>query len=79
MNDQLKAEIKAAVAAAGTIATFIAPQYTAFIVLGQALAKAAPEVFDGVVKLLQKAEPTEAEIADLHRLIDQLKNPETIA
>jgi hypothetical protein len=78
MNETLKAEIKAAVAAAGTVATFIAPQYTAFIVLGQALAKAAPEVYDGVVKLLQKAEPTETEVAELHALIEGLNNPDSI-
>ncbi len=59
------------------IARAIAPQFTAYIVLGTAIAKAAPQLYDDVVKLLHMAEPTPEEKADLASKLHALANPET--
>lgn len=76
--ESIKAEVSAAVDTAATIGRVIAPQYTAFIVLGQALAKALPGIYEDVLKLIAREKPTDDELADLAGKLHALANPETI-
>ncbi len=68
----IEAEIAAAVDTAGNIEDVIAPQYAAFIVLGQAVAKALPGRIDDVQRLLSSQEPTDADVAALAQKIAAL-------
>lgn len=74
----IEAEVNSAVNTAGAIASVIMPQYAAFIVLGQAIAKAMPELYDDVIRLLNKQEPTDEDTAELAKKIAALSAPETI-
>jgi len=71
------AEITQAVDLAATLATALGPQAAALIALGRVVAAVTPALYDDVVKLLQKAEPTAEEKADLARKLHALANPET--
>ena len=61
---------------AGQIAMAVAPQYAGFVLIGMMGAKAAPEIYADVVKLLQKAEPTPEDKAELARKLHALAYPE---
>jgi hypothetical protein len=74
----LNSEIGAAVDTASSVAEVIAPQYAAFIILGQALAKAMPGLVEDVQRLLSAQEPTDADIAALGDKIAALASPETL-
>lgn len=74
-NKSLVTEIQGAVDTAASVAEVIAPQYAVFIVLGQALAHAAPELVDDVKALIGKAEPTDADVQVLADKIASLANP----
>ena len=69
--------IAGAVESAVSVAQVFLPEYAAFFVLGRAVAKAAPGVYEDVVRLLEKAEPTEEEKEDLARKLKALASPET--
>ena len=71
------AEITQAIETGSAIARTLAPEFAPYILLGTAIAKAAPQLYDDVVKLLQKAEPTAEDKADLARKLHALANPET--
>ncbi len=71
-------EIAKAVDTAANIGEVIAPQYTGFIVLGQAVAKALPDLYNDVKALLGTAAPTTDAQAALAAKIHALANPETI-
>jgi hypothetical protein len=75
--DALKAEVSTAVDTAAGIATIIVPQYAGFIILGQALAKAAPDLYADAMNLIQKDAPTQADTDDFAMKIHALANPET--
>lgn len=60
------------------MAQIFLPQFTAFIVMGRAAAKAAPGLYEDVVKLLSKDEPTAEEKADLVRKLEALAHPENL-
>lgn len=80
-DDQLaliESEIANAVNLAGSIATIIAPQQLPFIVLGQAVAKAIPSLYDDVRALISNQAPTAEKISELATKIQALKNPEQI-
>ena len=74
----LATEIQSAVDTAAGIATVVAPQYAGFIVLGQAIAHAAPELYADVQALLSKKEPTDADAAELAGKIADLLNPASL-
>ena len=70
--------ISTALVTAGNIAEVIAPQYTAFIVLGMAVAKALPDLASDVQALVNQTAPTAADITLLAQKINALANPETL-
>ena len=74
----LQKSIQDAVGAAATFGEIIAPQYTAYIVLGQAIASAVPTLYDDVKRLIGTAEPTDADKAALAQKIADLMHPETL-
>jgi len=76
--DAIKAEIAAVVTGGSAVASAIAPEYQPFILLGKAVALQVPSLFEDVVKLIQKAAPTEAETAELAQRISQLSHPESL-
>jgi len=75
---QITENISGALVTAGNIAEVIAPQYTAFIVLGMAVARALPDLERDVVALLNHAEPAPGDVALLAQKIHALANPETL-
>ena len=70
--------LKTAIGTAGAIATVIRPEAAVFIALGQVVAKAAPELYAQVAAWIEKAEPTEAELAKLADDIAALLKPEEL-
>ena len=78
VNENKQTAVLEAVDAAAALAQVFLPQFTAFIVLGRAAAKAAPGLYEDVVKLLSKDEPTPEEKQDLARKLQALANPENV-
>lgn len=76
--DAIKAEINAVVNTGSTIAATVAPEYLPFILLGKAVALQVPNLFEDVVKLVQKTEPTDADAQELAQSIAQLQHPELL-
>lgn len=76
--DAVKAEIDMGVDTAATLAGTVAPQYIPFIVLGQAVAKALPGLYEDVVKLVNQTEPGDADNAALAAKIAALQHPEAL-
>lgn len=77
--DNIKAEIAATISAGSTIASAVAPQYQPLILLGSSLAKMiGPIAFEDIVKLVQKAQPTEQDAINLAKEIAGLSHPETL-
>ncbi len=76
--DSIKAELTAGINTAATIATTVAPEYGPYIMLGKAVALAVPELYEDMVKLVQKAQPTDVETSDLAKKIAALASPETL-
>jgi len=74
----LQTEINAGLDLAAQVGEVIAPQYTGFIVLGQAVAKAFPGIIADVQALIHKTEPTAADVAALAATIAALGNPESL-
>lgn len=74
----LEAEIGSAVDTAANVAQVVAPQYTAFIVLGQAVAHLAPGLLNDVIAMLGKNAVTDADRADLAKKISEFANPSEI-
>ena len=77
IND-ITANVSAALVTAGNIAEVIAPQYTAFIVLGMAVAKALPDLERDVVALVNHTDPSATEVELLAQKIHALANPEAL-
>lgn len=71
-------EIESGIATAANIAEVIAPQYAAFIVLGQAVAAAFPELIADVENLINKTDPSPADNAALAVKIADLGNPSAL-
>lgn len=76
--DAIKAEINAVVGAGSTIAATVAPEYLPAILIGKAVMAQVPGLFEDVVKLIQKNEPTDADAQALAVGIHGLLNPETL-
>lgn len=76
--DAIKAEINNVIGVGSTIAGTVAPQYLPLIVLGAGVAKMVPSLFEDVVKLIQKAEPTDADTQALAVSISKLSHPELL-
>lgn len=74
----LQAEVDTVINTAGTIGSAIAPQYAAFIVLGQALAKQFPALLNDVENLLSKKDPTPEDNQAVSAKIVSLLNPESL-
>ena len=74
----ITANLSAALVTAGNVAEVIAPQYTAFIVLGMAVAKALPDLERDVVALLNHTAPAASDVELLAQKISALANPETL-
>jgi len=77
IND-ITANLSDALVTAGNVAEVIAPQYTAFIVLGMAVAKALPDLEQDVVALLNQTAPATSDLELLAQKISDLANPETL-
>jgi len=76
--NEITANLSAALVTAGNVAEVIAPQYTAFIVLGMAVAKALPDLERDVVALLNHTAPATGDLELLAQKINALANPETL-
>ena len=76
--NEITDNLSAALVTAGSLTQVIAPQYTAFIVLGMAVARALPDLERDVVALLNHAEPAPGDVALLAQKIHALANPETL-
>ena len=74
----ITANLSTALVTAGNIAEVIAPQYTAFIVLGMAVAKALPDLERDVVALVNQTAPAATDLELLAQKINALTNPETL-
>lgn len=74
----IESQIGTAVTTAGQIAEVIAPQYTVFIVLGMAVAKAVPGLVTDVENLINGTAPDAAANAALAAKIAALANPDTL-
>ena len=78
MDANRQAEVGIMIDQAGAIARLFLPQFTAYILLGQTVAKAAPEVYEAAVKLLKQKEPSMEERTELARRLEALAHPETL-
>ncbi len=76
--DSVKAEISAFVEVGSTVAATVAPEFLPYIILGKAVAKVIPPLFEDVVKLIQKNQPTEADALALAQNIARLSHPELL-
>lgn len=76
--EAIRANLDESIDTASGIAQIIAPQYVAFIVLGQVLAKAVPGLVMDVEELLSKDDPTDEEKAALAGKIASLAHPENL-
>lgn len=74
----IEAQIGTAVNTAGQIAEVIAPQYTVFIVLGMAVAKAIPGLVTDVENLISGTAPDPAANAAIAAKIAALANPDAL-
>lgn len=77
-TQELKDVLFDATTIGGSIAMAVAPQYAAYVALGKIAAKVAPEVFDSIVKLIQKKDPTPEEVNELNTKIAILMSPEKL-
>ena len=68
--------IARAVEDAAALANLFLPQFRAYIVLGTVVAKAAPAVYNDVVRLISNPEPTAEDKAALARTLWALAHPE---
>lgn len=76
--EAIKANLDQSIDTAAGISEIIAPQYLAFIVLGQVLAKAVPGLVMDVEELLSKDKPTDEEKTALAGKIASLAHPEDL-
>jgi hypothetical protein len=77
IND-ITSNLSDALVTAGNVAEVIAPQYTVFIVLGMAVAKALPDLERDVVALINQTAPAASDVELLAQKINALANPETL-
>lgn len=75
--DAVKAEIDSGIDVASTVAASVAPEFLPYIILGKAVAKALPDLYADVARLIDKTEPTDTDTQDLATKISQLEHPET--
>lgn len=75
---QISAEIDPVIDGAANVASALAPQYGALILLGAGLIKQAPELYADALNLIQKKEPTDADNAALLAKIAALANPQSL-
>ena len=73
---QQRKNVEQAIDDAAALAQIFLPQFSAYIALGRVVAKAAPELYEDVLKLVGNAEPTAAEKAELLRKLEALANPD---
>lgn len=78
MDKETVAQIKSAINTAAGVASTIAPEYAPFIILGQAVAAAAPDLINDVEAMLSKQEPTDEDTQNLAVKIAALKNPASL-
>lgn len=71
----LEAEILSGVNTVAGIASAVAPEYAPFIVLGQAVAAAMPDLINDVTALINQTEPSAADVTALATKIAALQNP----
>lgn len=76
--DAIKADINAVIGTGSSVAATIAPEYLPLIVLGTAVARQVPTLFEDVVKLIGKTAPTDADTQALAVKISQLSHPELL-
>ena len=77
-EQEIRQAVASAVDNAANIAEVTTPQFTPYIILGQAVAKAIPSLYFDVKKLVEGQEPTPTEVEALADKIVRLSNPETI-
>jgi hypothetical protein len=77
-EQEIHDSVNAAVDNAANIAEVVSPQFTAYIILGQAIAKAIPSLYIDVKKLIEGQEPTQAEKTALAKKIALLADPDSI-
>ena len=75
--DAIAAELAAGLSTASSVVGVIAPQYAAFALIGQAVAKFMPTLVDDAIALINK-EPTDQDLADFQAKLQALQNPESI-
>jgi len=72
--DAIALGVSEALTTASNAVDVIAPEFAAFALIGRAVAKLEPGLVDDVVALLDKDEPTDAEVqglaTKLHTLLD---------
>lgn len=76
--DAIQAEINATVDTLSGMAGTFAPEFLPYIILGKAVAKALPVLYEDTAKLIGGDEPTPDEEAALAKKIHDLGNPETL-
>lgn len=78
LDKQTIDQIKAGIDAAATLGETFAPQFIPFIVLGQAVAKMAPALYNDIAAMFGDVPPTEEEKQALAEKIAALGNPESL-
>ena len=73
--DAIAAELAAGLSTASSVVGVIAPQYAAFALIGQAVAKFMPTLVDDAIALINKEEPTDQDLADFQAKLQALQNP----
>jgi hypothetical protein len=76
--DAIATQISQDASAGLDIFAAIQPQYAALALIGKAIASQIPGMTDSVVRLLTKAEPTDADVAALQTELAALMHPETL-
>ena len=76
--DAINAEVLAGLQGAATVAGTVDPAILPAVLLGNAIAKLEPTLFDGVVNLIKGNEPTAADEAALDAAATQLQTPSQI-
>lgn len=71
----VETEILSGINTAAGIASAVAPEYAPFIVLGQAVAAAMPDLINDVTALIQQTAPSAADVTALAAKIAALQNP----
>jgi len=80
-SDQIRQDASVAgpiIDQAATIGATVAPEYAAFIILGAAVAKGAPNLLADAIDLANKKEPTPEDNAAFQAKVTALRNPETL-